>query len=331
MLTYQNFTTFATPHLGVRAPLRGWHNDMWNVIGARTLLTSGQQLFMIDNFRKTGRPLLEILADPNSIFMQGLAKFKRRTLYANIVNDRSAVYYTTSISKIDPFTKLDKIQVNYLEGYEDIIVDPNAPIDIPEKSNATFSSRLLKGTRKTIRRIPFFIALVAYVPLGIITVLVNSGMEALRSNHRIRLYEQGLSSVQPDTYRVPLLITGIQGAVEDVYKNVNSAQTHEYLPFNVDEEAALEGMAPPQVVREDSKSSILFSNHPGGPILALTPAQFRMIQALDNVGWRKFPVHIHKHRHSHAAIIVRGDKRHSPNFGEGRVVFRHWLDEEFVM
>ena len=121
---------------------------------------------MIDKFRNTGMPLLEILADPNSIFMQGLAKFQRRTLYANIVNDRSAVYYTTSISKIDPFTKLDKIQVNYLDGYEDIIVDPNSPLEIPEKSNATFSSRLLKGTRKTIRRIPFLIALVAYVPLG---------------------------------------------------------------------------------------------------------------------------------------------------------------------
>lgn len=286
---------------------------------------------MIDNFRSMGRPLLEILADPNSIFMQGLAKFQRRTLYANIANDRSAVYYTTSISKIDPFTKLDKIKITYLEGYEEIIVDPESPIEIPEKSDATFTSRVWKGARKTIRRVPFFVALVAYVPFGIVTVLVNSGMEALRSNRRIRLYEQGLSSIQPDTYRVPLLITGIQEAVEDVYKNVNSAQNHEYLPSDVDEEAALEGMAPPKTIREDSKSSTLFSNHPGGPILALTPGQFRMISALDNIGWRKYPVHIHKHRHSHAAIVMRGDKRHTPNFDEGKVVFRHWLDEDFIM
>jgi hypothetical protein len=45
--------------------------------------------------------LLEILADPESIFIKGLAKFERRTLYTNIVNDRSAVYYTTGISKTD--------------------------------------------------------------------------------------------------------------------------------------------------------------------------------------------------------------------------------------
>lgn len=53
-----------------------------------------------------------------------------------------------------------------------------------------------------------------------------------------------------------------------------------------------------------------------------------MVQALDNVGWRKYPVYIHKVRHSHAAIIVRIDK---PSFDEGRVVLRHWLDEEFIL
>ena len=304
---------------------------MWNVIGARTLLTSGQQLFLIDNFRRTGRPLLEILADPSSIFMQGLARFQRRTLYANIANDRSAVYYTTSISKIDPFTKLDKIQITYLDEYEDIIVDPDAPLEVLEKPTGSFWSRLLKGSKKALRGIPFLIVLAAYVPFGIVTVLVNSGMEALRSSHRIRLYEQGLSNVQPDTYRVPLLISGFQEAVKDVYKNVNSAHNHEYLPSDVDEEAALEGMAPSKIIREDSKPSTLFSNHPGRPILALTPAQFRMISALDNLEWSKYPVHIHKHRHSHAAIIMRGDKRHTPNFDEGRVVFRHWLRREFIM
>ncbi|KAI9860649.1 MAG: hypothetical protein M1830_006222, partial [Pleopsidium flavum] len=36
-----NFTTFATPHLGVRTPLLGFHNHLWNVLGARTLSMSG--------------------------------------------------------------------------------------------------------------------------------------------------------------------------------------------------------------------------------------------------------------------------------------------------
>jgi len=53
-----------------------------------------------------------------------------------------------------------------------------------------------------------------------------------------------------------------------------------------------------------------------------------MIQALDEVGFRKYPVFIHKVMHSHAAIIVRVDKS---SFDEGRVVLKHWLDEEFIL
>ncbi len=53
-----------------------------------------------------------------------------------------------------------------------------------------------------------------------------------------------------------------------------------------------------------------------------------MIAALDSVGWRKYPVYIHKVRHSHAAIIVRTEK---PGFDEGKIVLKHWLDEEFIL
>ena len=243
--------------------------------------------------------------------MRGLAKFQRRTLYANIANDRSAVYYTTSISKIDPFTKLDKLKISYLKSYENIILDPESPLELP-RARLSVCANLLKSSRKTIRRLPFFIALIAYVPIGIITVLINSGIEALSSNRRIRLYEQGLSDIQPGTYRVPLLITELQEAVDDAYKNINSAQSNEYLASDVDEEAAMEGMTSPQTTREGSTSA-LFSNHPDAPVLALIPSQFRMLQALDNLGWRKYPVHIHKARHSHAAIIVRSD---IPSFDE---------------
>jgi len=49
-----------------------------------------------------------------------------------------------------------------------------------------------------------------------------------------------------------------------------------------------------------------------------------MVQALDDVGFRKHRVHITKVRHSHAAIIVR-----RKGMDEGKVVARHWLNEEF--
>ncbi|KUJ13304.1 DUF676-domain-containing protein [Mollisia scopiformis] len=343
-----NFTTFATPHLGVRTPLRGWHNHVWNVLGARTLSASGRQLFTIDNFRDTGKPLLEVLGDQESIFIKGLlrlllelqgclAKFERRTLYTNIINDRSAVYYTTGISKTDPFTDLDKLKLNYLKGYEDVILDPASPVAStqPEQPDETYYGTLIRNSQTTIGRLPFLIAMVFFIPFGVVAFLINSGVQSLRSNRRIRLHESGLAGIQPGNYRVPLLITGMREAVEDVYENLNSAQSNEYLVAGTEEEAASEPASPvlerPQSSHAISKLSLDSDEKPtqthDAPTLALAPYQFRMIQALDSVGWRKYPVYIHKVRHSHAAIIVRVDK---PNFDEGRVVLKHWLEEEFI-
>lgn len=209
-------------------------------MGARLLSASGGQLFTIDNFRDTSRPLLEVLADPESIFIKGLAKFERRTLYTNIVNDRSAVYYTTGISKIDPYTNLNKIKINYLRGYEEVILDPNnppVPLD-PEEPHDTFYGGIVKASQTTIGRIPFFLAMILFIPVGVVAFLINSGVQSFRSSRRIRLHERGLAGIQPGNYRIPLLITGMRGAVEDVYENLNSAQSHEYLVAGTEEEAA---------------------------------------------------------------------------------------------
>jgi len=299
-------------------------------------------LFTIDKFRDTGKPLLEVLADPESIFIKGLAKFERRTLYTNIVNDRSAVYYTTGISKTDPFTNLDKIKVNYLKGYEDVVLDPDAPVAPldPDESESSFYGQVIRSSQTTIGRMPFHLLMIFFIPIGVVAFLINSGIQSLRSSRRIRLHEKGLAGIQPGNYRVPLLISSMRETVEDVYENLNSAQSNEYLVAGTEEEAAHEEPSSPTLQRSqsshhrsNSQLSIDGAEKPekrkhGVPTLALAPYQFRMVQALNSVGWRKYPVYIHKARHSHAAIIVRVEK---PSFDEGRVVLRHWLDEEFIL
>ena len=225
-------------------------------------------MFTIDRFRDTGKPLLEVLADPESIFIKGLAKFKRRTLYSNIVNDRSAVYYTTGISRIDPFTNLDRVKINYLKGYEDVILDPLAPVSPsdPEESKSTFYGRFVKSSQTTVGRLPFLLAMVLFIPLIIVAFLVNSVIQSLRSGRRIRLHEKGLAGIQPGNYRVPLLITGMREAVEDVYENLNSAQSHEYLVAGTEEEAHEELSSPrrerPPSIKEHSSIKL----HEGGHI-----------------------------------------------------------------
>jgi hypothetical protein len=253
----------------------------------------------------------------------------------NIVNDRSAVYYTTGISKTDPFTNLDNLKVNYLKGYEDVILDPEAPVEPsePEESDLTYYGRFVRGSQTMIGRLPFLMAMILFVPIGCLAFLVNSAIQSLRSTRRIRLHERGLAGIQPGNYRVPLLITGMREAVEDVYENLNSAQSHEYLDSGIDEDDEIDdGPSSPRLERTLTASTLPDEEKPeprtDAPTLALAPYQFRMISALDDVGFRKYPVFIHKNRHSHAAIISRMDK---PAYDEGKIVFRHWLDEEFIL
>lgn len=338
-----SFTAFASPFLGVRTPLQGTANHIWNVLGARTLSTSGRQLFTIDKFRGTGRPLLAILADPDSIFMKGLAKFQRRTLYTNITNDRSAVHYTTGITKTDPYTDLTKIRVNYVKGYEQVILDPVHPVEhIPP--HAWKKETFLEWSWKWTRRGPLILTLVVLVPIGIVAFLINAVIQTVRSSKRIALHEKGQAGINIADYRPPLL-TEIRGAVEDAYEELNTFQSQQYLGLSdddgdasdpdaenapllngkaaeVDEKMHARRASERNILRHERKQS-----QPGQPTLALAPCQFEMISGLDSLGWRKYPVWIHNDRHSHAAIIVRMEKK---TFDEGYVVLKHWLSEEFL-
>jgi hypothetical protein len=310
---------------------------------------SGRQLFTIDSFRDTGRPLLAVLADPDSIFIRALARFRNRSLYANIVNDRSAVYYTTGISRIDPFVDLDAISINYVPGTSDVIISPThhaSPKTLPT-ALPTFSTRFTKDTRALLSRLPLILFLTVFIPIGTVIFLLNSVFQSVRSRHRIKLHEAGKAGIDIGGYRIPLIFDDVRREAEEMFEGVNALQEQEYLPAGSEEMASvpnsptlarIDPPLPPAVkttstsdgsgVGEEVAESVCEQKQGERalefPTLALTPAQFAMIQALDDVGWRKYPVFIHQHRHSHAAIIVRMNK---PGFEEGKIVVKHWLGE----
>lgn len=337
-----NFTTFVTPHLGVRTPLRGFANHLWNVIGARTLCMSGRQLFMIDKFRDTGRPLLSVLADPDSIFIHALKRFQNRSLYSNTVNDRSAVYYTTCISCTDPYTQMDKLQLNFVKGYESVVLDPDNPFKLRSDQHLPmFYGRLVGGSQRFVKSLPLYVALAILFPLIFVIFMVNSGIQTVRSRRRIRLHEVEHEAKGFGGYRVPFIMQYVRQAVEDAYENINAAQSQDYLPDGSEEQAvpirSLGSSTEPlpssliagsgtSMTPEKSESAAFNGENaqhrlPTFPTLALTPAQFAMIKSLDECGFQKFPVLITKTNHSHAAIIVR---RVTPRFDEGKLVIDHW-------
>ncbi len=239
-------------------------------------------------------------------------------------------------------------------GYEPVILDADKPI-LPEepKQPPPFYTRLTSSSRTLLTRIPIFVLLTVLIPVGSVVFLANSGIQSIRSRQRIKLHEEGKTGVGLGGYRIPLIVQEVRGAVEGAFENMNAGQSQEYLPAGGEEatspaeyspgarRSSVSARARPQVpTSEDgSEKSVEISDsttalsrtqsrQPEFPILALTPEQFDMIEALDNVGFRKFPVYIHNARHTHAAIIVRSPRK---SFEEGKLVVRHWLDEEFEL
>ena len=337
-----NFTTFATPHLGVRTPLRGYHSYVWNALGGRVLSVSGRQLFLIDSFRDTGRPILSILADPKSIFIQALSRFRNRVLYSNVVNDRSAPFYTCAISKVDPYTNPEAIKIEYVKGYEPVVVVPDLPARPARQDEPHTTYSRVVGTGYTIlTKIPFYAMLTVFVPIGTVVLVLSSGIQSFRSRQRIQLHESGKAGIGLGGYRIPLMIENARVAAEGTFESINTGQRQEYLSndrgnppgrepqtkklstYDDDQISEKSGQSEDSTAELTRTRSIMEL-----PTLALAPEQFEMIQALDDVGFRKYPVYIHKHNHSHAAIVYR---RQGKSYDEGKVVVKHWLSEEFEL
>jgi hypothetical protein len=288
-------------------------------------------MFLADSFRDTGKPLLSVLAEPNSIFIKGLRLFKNKSVYANTMNDRSVPYFTSGISRVDQFVDLDAIDVNYLPGQDpekQVILDPSNPVSLRQSPEETRSliARYTYMKQSTINNIPFYAAMTLLLPIGATFFLANAGIQSYRSAQRVRQHEEGKSGFSIDRYRMPLLESA--QAMQDRLARTMSNQGEQYLPTPPPEPASepsssAASTAPlseeKQLARDESaKESSSF------PILALTPEQFAMIDSLNDVGLTKYPVHIQNVLHTHAAIVVRSNRE---SFWEGRVVVSHWAKQ----
>jgi hypothetical protein len=218
--------------------------------------------------------------------------------------------------------------MNYISGYNHVILDGEHPVSPKEpEAPLAFSQRLTSTTQTILGRVPIVAFLTVFIPIGTTLFLVNSAVQSLRSSRRIRLHEAGQAGVNIQQYRLGNMLNAVRREAEDMYENVNSAQESDYLSARSSEVASPTQPTSPGLTRKDTESDIdSVEEKKRGmefPTLALTQDQFGMIEALDNVGFKKHPVYIHNHRHSHAAIIVRIDKK---SFDEGRMVIKHWLD-----
>jgi len=108
----QYFTTFASPHLGVYFFKSKF--KFMNVLGRSLLGLVGRELFIKDQ----GKILIRL---SEGAYFNGLEKFKKRYLFANIRHDRSVNFYTAYITNKNPFDAYwDDLDLKF-EFDEDII------------------------------------------------------------------------------------------------------------------------------------------------------------------------------------------------------------------
>ena len=203
-----NFNTIATPHIGLpRYP--SWVSSLFSALGPKLLSRTGEQFYCADKWSPNGRPLLVVMADPDRIFYQGLAKFKNMRIFANAVNDITVPYVTAAIETEDPFAEHETngVQLVMDEEHPNIIKSwsfSDEPYTPPEKA-AVLSKEWLnswKPKRPFLppalqMRFPLNLLLYTLLPLLIPTfvslALIRFSLASRSSRARIKALEEQYS------------------------------------------------------------------------------------------------------------------------------------------
>ncbi|KAK9363869.1 putative serine esterase-domain-containing protein [Lipomyces starkeyi] len=339
-ITPVNFTTFCTPHVGVRAPGKDLPTTLFNTLVPRTISATGRQLFMLDKFSTSSMPLMCFLADKSSIFYHALSLFPNRALYANIANDRRTSWFTAAISHTDPFLDLHNVVLNPLPGYGPTILDVSHPVTRKSLSemqqDLTYSAydplsdvsgggravgvraraqqlTILPGLCKSV--IIMIVNLFFISPVWVLAFLISGTIQTFYSSRRLReFHTKKKGRYGLDEFRLLRLDEQLEDVVDTVLGDL--------IPYGISHSLVDNLVCESD---EDSDSEEKRLRHYHLPPLDLTEDQNKMIRSLNSLEWRKFPVQITKTKAAHAAIIVR--HMDWKGMEEGEVVICHWLNE----
>ena len=100
------FSTFATPHVGLRFFKRNLFDIFANNCGSDLFRKAGQQLFLTDS-----EQLLAKMAHPELKYYKGLQKFQCQTLMANIKSYSFVAFYSSYITNFFPFDTLGFVDI----------------------------------------------------------------------------------------------------------------------------------------------------------------------------------------------------------------------------
>lgn len=311
-----NFTTFCSPHVGILLPQsKNLSVRLYNTIAPFLLANTGAQFFLRDKVGEFNKPLLVWMADPRSIFFKTLLKFKYRNLYANVVNDKRCSWYTSAISPNDNVNSQynkqpENIKCEYIKGYEPTVIDISKPLYY-KKTNLNLKSPTNRFSWfwKTLNWLKLIGTVIVYVPAFIISSIIQRIHNRRRvkeffknkSNNLLHLYEHD-DDIGDDEDQHPSIFTEFSHKVDD------------------EQETLVEDMY--------DAMGYKISHSTKFPEIILEKSQAFIVEKLNTLGWKKYPVIIRKTKETHRGAIVRNE---DPNFYEGKTIVRHFIKEVFKL
>ncbi|KAF9500073.1 DUF676-domain-containing protein [Pleurotus eryngii] len=250
-----NFNTIATPHIGIpRYP--SFLSSVVAKLGSKLLSRTGEQFYCVDQWSTNGRPLLDVMADPEQIFYKALSKFQHLRIYANAANDITVPYVTGAIELEDPFADLAASGV-YLEidhdyppliKYYSVASVAPGPVAKPR----IFSSEWFHSEKEKKRpllpphlmpRFPLNLLLYSFLPLlipvGISLAIIRLSLDSRSSRARIRLLEESAKSEKTERQKLIHIIAQleqeVEGAVVDIIDDTAAMSLDAPLPDNCGE------------------------------------------------------------------------------------------------
>jgi hypothetical protein len=333
-----NFNTVATPHIGIpRFP--STFSGIASYLGPKLLSRTGEQFFCVDKWSPKGRPLVEVLADPDRVFYQALLLFPNIRVYANAINDLTVPYVTAAIDTFDTFGEYEKngIEIQFHDQYKHVIksytVPSCPPLPTVKEQPGFFTS--MKNIRPPLppvlqRAFPLNLVVYALLPILFPTfislALLRLSISSHKSKSRLKTLEADASNKEKLIYIIAKLESEIESAVVDLYEDPDLAPSSSSpIPIKKPTNFSSKELVVESSLDSSSKSKSKSPKPPPSQPL-LTPVQLRCIEHLNSIPQlKKERAFFADVRNSHAVIVCRDVKNFKFHF-EGEGVLRHWAD-----
>nr|ODN96630.1 lipid particle protein [Cryptococcus depauperatus CBS 7855] len=305
-----SFATLSTPHYGI-PKYNTFLSTVLCWLGARIMSRSGEQLYVVDMYSpEDPRPLLEIMADPRSVFFQGLEKFERLSIFASAVNDDSVPYPSAAIETLDHFAQWERQGIAVDTDSAGIIKSWSKDGTEVKYVERSWSDRF--GTLPPVLRYRFpFNYLILFLfpvmlPLIIILILARQSLDSSRSKRRL---QQLAKTSNPAEYQPTsasgLSIQKLREIIRHIERELESdlIQNAEGPSFET-----IKTKVPPQEVTIK---------------VQLKDSQLRMAYWLNTLPLRKYLSWWPEVANAHATAIVR-DPHLFPAHERGRGMLKLW-------